>query len=96
MRQGHPPNVDLLDSLWMALHTVNGQFLAPALKTALVGVRADVRDRQRRQQLHRYPSVLMAHYEHLTVERQGHSLTIESQELQVGDLLWLRPGMLCP
>ncbi|QSF50179.1 HMA2 domain-containing protein [Thermosynechococcus sp. TA-1] len=96
MRQGHPPNVDLLDSLWMALHTVNGQFLAPALKTALVGVRADVRDRQRRQQLHRYPSVLMAHYEHLTVERQGHSLTIESQELQVGDLLWLRPGDVVP
>ncbi len=96
MRQGHPPNVDLLDSLWMALHTVNGQFLAPALKTTLVGARADVRDRQRRQQLHRYPSVLMAHYEHLTVERQGHSLRIESQELQAGDLLWLGPGDVVP
>lgn len=96
MSQGHPPNVDLLDSLWIALHTVNGQFLAPALKTTLVGVRADVRDRQRRQQLHQYPSVLMAHYEHLTVERQGHSVTIESQELQVGDLLWLRPGDVVP
>ena len=96
MSQGHPPNVDLLDSLWMALHTVNGQVLAPALKTTLVGARADVRDRRRRQQLHVYPSVLMAHYEHLTVERQGHSFTIESQELQAGDLLWLQPGDVVP
>ncbi|BAC08367.1 HMA2 domain-containing protein [Thermosynechococcus vestitus] len=94
--QGHPPNVDLLDSLWMVLHTINGQFLAPALKTTLAGARADVRDRQRRQQLHRYPSVLMAHCEYLTVERQGHSLTIERQELQAADLLWLRPGDLVP
>ncbi|URR35224.1 hypothetical protein NBE99_11340 [Thermosynechococcus sp. HN-54] len=94
--QGHPPNVDLLDSLWMAVHTANGQLLAPALKTTLVGARADLRDRQRRQQLHLYPSVLMAHYEQLTVERQGQSLMIESQELQAGDLLWLRPGDVVP
>lgn len=96
MSQGHPPNVDLLDSLWMVLHTVNGQFLAPALKTTLAGARADVRDRQRRQQMDRYPSVLMAHYEHLTVERQGHCLRIETQELQAGDLLWLQPGDVVP
>ena len=94
--QGHPPNVDLLDSLWIALHTANGQFLAPALKTAMVGMRADVRDRQRRQQLHAYPSILMAHYRQLTVQRAHTSHTIESQELQVGDIFWLQPGDLVP
>ncbi|MBE9225591.1 hypothetical protein IQ264_09175 [Phormidium sp. LEGE 05292] len=30
------PNIDLLDSLWMGLHTVQGNFVAPALKTCLV------------------------------------------------------------
>ncbi len=94
--QGHPPNVDLLDSLWIALHTANGEFLAPALKTAMVGMRADVRDRQRRQQLHAYPSVLMAHYRELTVQRAGVSETIESQALQAGDTFWLQPGDLVP
>ncbi|ATS18726.1 hypothetical protein BRW62_08160 [Parathermosynechococcus lividus PCC 6715] len=94
--QGHPPNVDLLDSLWIGLHTANGQFLAPALKTAMVGVRADVRDRHRRQQLHAYPSVLMEHYQHLTVERGQVPLTIESQQLQAGDIFWLQPGELVP
>jgi cation transport ATPase len=44
-------SVDLLDALWMGLHTLNGQFVAPALKTSLVGLRADLRDHTRGDRL---------------------------------------------
>ncbi|WP_052128743.1 HMA2 domain-containing protein [Neosynechococcus sphagnicola] len=37
------PNVDLLDSLWMFLHALRGEFVAPALKTTLVGLRRTFR-----------------------------------------------------
>ncbi|MFB2876354.1 HMA2 domain-containing protein [Floridanema aerugineum] len=37
------PNIDVLDSLWMGLHTVQGNFVAPALKTCLVESRRTFR-----------------------------------------------------
>ncbi len=37
------PSIDVLDSLWMGLHTLQGQYLAPAFKTALAGGRRNLR-----------------------------------------------------
>ncbi len=39
----HQPNTDLLDSLWMGLNTLNGNYAAPALKACLVESRRTVR-----------------------------------------------------
>ncbi|MDG2992064.1 hypothetical protein L3556_14155 [Candidatus Synechococcus calcipolaris G9] len=90
------PSVELLDSLWIALHTVNGQFMAPAFKTGLVGTRADLRDRHTRHDLQYYPSLLLEHHSHLKIERQGDRQKIEIQDLEAGDYIWLNPGDLVP
>lgn len=37
------PTIDVLDSLWMGLHTLQGNYLAPALKTCLVESRRTLR-----------------------------------------------------
>lgn len=48
----HQPNIDVLDSLWMGLHTVQGNFVAPALKTCLVESRRTFRGTTAQNQEH--------------------------------------------
>ena len=85
-------NIDLLDSLWMTLQTVQGQYAAPALKTCLVEVRRALRgtvaDDRVKQALH----LLTWLDQPCTVERDGEIQTIPANTIQVGDRVQLKPG----
>ncbi|AFY59819.1 cation transport ATPase [Synechococcus sp. PCC 6312] len=87
-------SVDLLDTLWLGLHTLNGEFIAPALKTSLVSGRADLRDRRR--EFSPYPSFLLNSDQGITVERDRERLNLTTVELQPGDRLWIEAGQIIP
>uniref|UniRef100_B8HLY0 E1-E2 ATPase-associated domain protein n=1 Tax=Cyanothece sp. (strain PCC 7425 / ATCC 29141) TaxID=395961 RepID=B8HLY0_CYAP4 len=89
------PSVDLLDSLWIGLHTLNGQFVAPALKTTLVGARAELRDqttslRQQEEQ------ALVPVGTGLWVERQGKIQRLALLQVQPGDRFFVKAGETVP
>jgi cation transport ATPase len=90
------PNIDLLDSLWMTMQTVQGQYAAPALKTCMVEVRralrgttADVR--------HQEGSQILAQFaQGYWVERGGERQWVVAQDMQAGDRLKLGAGDWIP
>lgn len=89
-------NIDFLDSFWMACHTLNGQYIAPALKTSLVetrrtlrGLNADSRECQALKLLHS-----LEHY--ALVERDGLTRQLPLKELQSGDRVFVHGGDLIP
>ncbi len=85
---------DALDLLWLGLHTLNGEFIAPALKTALAAGRADIRDHV--TALRPYPALLLNPDQGIVIDRQGQSRHLTLAELQVGDRLWLEAGQVIP
>lgn len=87
-------SVDLLDTLWLGLHTLNGEFIAPALKTSLTSGRADLRDRQR--EFSPYPSFLLNPEQLLTVERDQEQIQLATLALEPGDRLWIKAGQIIP
>lgn len=87
-------SVDLLDTLWLGLHTLNGEFIAPALKTSLTSGRADLRDHLR--EFRPYPNFLLNPDQVLTVERNHNAIDLTTTELQPGDRLWVEAGQVIP
>ncbi|MDS3859724.1 hypothetical protein RIF25_02770 [Thermosynechococcaceae cyanobacterium BACA0444] len=87
-------SVDLLDTLWLGLHTLNGEFIAPALKTSLTSARADLRDHG--QEFSPYPSFLLNPEQLLTIERNQEHIELTTVELQLGDRLWIEAGQIIP
>ncbi len=87
-------SVDLLDTLWLGLHTLNGEFLAPALKTSLASGRADLRDRL--HEFSPYPSLLLNPDRSFLALRQGIEQRLTETELAVGDCLWVEAGEIVP
>ncbi|MGV0027525.1 P-type ATPase [Phormidesmis priestleyi] len=90
------PNIDLLDSLWMTLQTLQGQFAAPALKTCLVEVRRSLRgasgDHREQQALEK----LYWLEQSVWVERDGQTIQVIANEIQVGDRVKVQSGELIP
>jgi cation transport ATPase len=84
------PNIDLLDSLWMGLQALQGQYVAPALKTTLVEVRRSLRGEvvQQRQVSYQEGSVW--------VERKGENCCLPALSVQVGDRVIVNPGDRIP
>jgi cation transport ATPase len=86
------PNIDLLDSLWMGLQALQGQYVAPALKTTLVEIRRSLRggvaDQRQR----------MLSYQEGTVwiERKGENCYLPTILVQVGDRVIVNPGDRIP
>ncbi len=89
-------NIDFLDSLWMSLHTLNGQYIAPALKTSLVETRRTLRgmnaDSKECQALDLLDS--LEHY--ALIERDGLTRQLPLKELQSGDRVFVYAGDLIP
>lgn len=89
-------NIDFLDSFWMACHTLNGQYIAPALKTSLVETRRTLRglnaDSKECQALKLLNS--LEHY--ALVERDGLTRQLPLRELQSGDRVFVYAGDLIP
>lgn len=88
-------SVDLLDALWIGLHTLNGQFVAPALKTSLAGGRADLRDRlsNRRQT---QDANLMSPGDSLLPAKFSCDRGLTQKQMQVGDQMRVSRGDRIP
>ena len=90
------PNVDLLDSLWMTFHTLNGQFVAPSLKTALVGARRTLRGMSSEAKEGQFQQLLNGSQQLVWVEREGEERQIPDREMVVGDRVIVYPGDVIP
>ncbi|MBD2440824.1 HMA2 domain-containing protein [Nostoc sp. FACHB-110] len=95
VNQRHP-NIDLLDSAWMTLQTVQGQYIAPALKTTLVEIRRSLRgtvEEAREQQARDFLNYL---HQDIWVERDQLQPAVRAIELQVGDRITIHAGEIIP
>lgn len=90
------PNIDLLDSLWMTLQTLQGQFFAPALKTSLVEIRRSFRGTAVQTQTQQALEMLNCLEQHAWVERDGQEQLIPVADLQSGDCVIVHSGELIP
>ncbi len=91
----HKYKVDVLDSLWITLHPLQGQFLAPALMIGLAETGATVREitaQTARQTI----ELLDASDRYAWVERDGEGRRIRFNEVQQGDRVFIYPGDLIP
>jgi cation transport ATPase len=92
----HHPNIDLLDSVWMTVQTLQGQYVAPALKTSLVEIRRSLRGTivQTREQ----QAVLLLNClnRDVWVERDGFEQSIPARDLHPGDRIMIYSGELIP
>lgn len=89
-------NVDCLDSLWMTLHTLNGQFVAPALKTSLVEVRRTCRGLATHNRERQFLELIDSLDRGAGVERDGLHRHLPVKELQEGDRVIVHAGNLIP
>lgn len=86
------PNIDLLDSAWMTMQTVRGQFIAPALKTVLVEMRRTLRGNTTQTREEQSLSVLNDLDQYVWVESEGEQQHIHISDLQEGDRLLVKSG----
>ncbi len=92
---GHP-NMDLLDSVWMTLQTIQGQYVAPALKTSLVEIRRSFRGTEVQTNAQQALDLLDCLNQYAWVERNGQEQLIPSKDLLSGDRVIVHPGELVP
>ena len=89
-------NVDCLDSLWMTLHTLNGQYIAPSLKTSLVELRRTCRGMTIEDRERQFLELLDSLDQGVGVERDGLNRHLPVKELQEGDRVIVHAGDLIP
>ena len=92
----HHPNIDLLDSVWMTLQTLQGQYVAPALKTSLVEMRRTLRGQVVKTREQEAWELLNCLNRDVWVERDGFEQSIPARDLQAGDRIMIYPGELIP
>ncbi|MFH7030015.1 MAG: HMA2 domain-containing protein [Heteroscytonema crispum UTEX LB 1556] len=92
----HHPNIDLLDSVWMTLQTLQGQYVAPALKTSLVEIRRTLRGTVVQGREQEAFEVLNCLNRDVWVERNGFEQAIPARDLHVGDRIMVHAGELIP
>jgi cation transport ATPase len=86
------PNIDLLDSAWMTMQTVQGQFIAPALKTVLVEVRRTLRGNTTHTREEQSLNLLNELDRYVWVELEGEEQQIHISNLQQGDRMIVKSG----
>lgn len=89
-------NVDILDSLWITLHTLQGQYVAPALMVSLVEASEAVRDITARANQDQTLELLDSPDRFAWVERHGEEQQIPLTEVQKGDKVIVYPGDMIP
>lgn len=90
------PNIDLLDSVWMTMQTVQGQYAAPALKTCLVEVRRALRGTTADKRYQEGNQILAWFAQSYWVKRSGERQQVTAQVMQPGDCLTLEAGDWIP
>ena len=92
----HQPNIDLLDSLWMSLQTVQGNYAAPALKTCLVEVRRSLRGTTAEIREQEALELLTWFEQPIRVDREGQVIYVSGNKIQAGDLIQVQAGERIP
>ncbi|OKH52693.1 hypothetical protein NIES2101_13725 [Calothrix sp. HK-06] len=90
------PNIDLLDSVWMTMQTLQGQYIAPALKTSLVEIRRSFRGQAEKSREQKAWDLLDCLNQDVLVERDNVELSLKASELEVGDCIKVRAGDFIP
>ncbi|WP_258003803.1 P-type ATPase [Fischerella thermalis] len=86
------PNIDLLDSAWMTMQTVQGQFIAPALKTVLVEVRRTLRGNATQTREEMSLNLLNELDQYVWVELDGEEQRVHISNLHQGDRIIIKSG----
>lgn len=90
------PNIDLLDSLWMGLQTIQGQYAAPALKTVMVETRRALRGTVAEQREKQAKEILEWFDREVLVERKKERQWIAAKAVQAGDRISVLAGERIP
>lgn len=89
-------DADILDALWISLHTVKGDLVAPALMISLMESGEVMRDATARTSQRQALNLLDTLDQYAWVERDGKEQQIPLKEVQVGDRVVVYPGNLIP
>ncbi|QIR35861.1 hypothetical protein HCG51_03215 [Tolypothrix sp. PCC 7910] len=95
VNQRHP-NIDLLDSAWMTLQVIQGQYIAPSLKTSLVEIRRSLRGTVEEAREQKALEFLNYLHEDIWVQRDQLQPAVRAIELQVGDRITIHAGEIIP
>jgi len=90
------PNIDLLDSLWMGLQTLQGQYAAPALKTVYVETRRALRGTTEERREKQAQDILEWFDREVWVDRAGDRQWVTAKEIQEGDRITVMAGERIP
>lgn len=89
-------NIDFLDFIAIAITTVQGQFITPALMLSLIEIGENIRDRTARSSAQQTLDLLSSLGQFVWVERDGEKVQIPIQEVQRGDTVIVYPGEQVP
>ncbi|NMG07266.1 heavy metal translocating P-type ATPase [Brasilonema sp. UFV-L1] len=89
-------NIDFLDFMAIAITTVQGQFLTPALMLSLIEIGENIRDRTARSSAQQTLDLLSSLGQFVWVERDGEKVEIPIQDVQPGDTVIVYPGEQVP
>ena len=86
------PNIDLLDSLWIGLQALQGQFAAPALKTVMVETRRSLRGATAKQRERKAQEILEWFDREVLVDRNGIKQWVAAKAVEAGDRITVVAG----
>ncbi|MGJ5674705.1 MAG: heavy metal translocating P-type ATPase [Nostochopsis sp.] len=89
-------NIDFLDLIAIAITTIQGRFLAPALMLSLIDIGEKIRDRTARCSAQQTLDLLSSLGQFAWVERDGEKQQIPIHEVQRGDIVIVYPGEQVP
>ncbi|GAA6618864.1 heavy metal translocating P-type ATPase [Scytonema sp. NUACC26] len=89
-------NIDFLDFMAIAITTLQGQFLTPALMLGLIEVGENIRDRTARSSAQQTLDLLSSLGQFAWIERDGEKVQIPIQDVQKGDTVIVYPGEQVP
>ncbi|BAZ50596.1 cation transporting ATPase [Nostoc sp. NIES-4103] len=89
-------NIDFLDFMAIAITTVQGQFLTPALMLSLIEIGENIRDRTARSSKSQTLDLLSCLGQFVWVERDQQKFQIPIQDVQRGDTVIVYPGEQIP
>jgi len=96
MTQERKLNIDFLDFMAIAITTLQGQFLTPALMLGLIEIGEQIRDRTARSNELQTLDLLSCLGQFVWVERHGKKQQIPIQDVQKGDTVIVYPGEQVP
>lgn len=85
-------NIDFLDFMAIAITTIQGRYLTPALMLSLIEIGEHIRDRTARSTQMQTLDLLKSLGQFAWVERDGHKQQLSIEQVQQGDTVIVYPG----